>query len=104
MDGGGFDLFSQQPGGGFNFRSQASSSGGAQASRVGVDDLDLNSQAAQAAELFPHLAEYGNLLQGGGDQGELRGRGSSLPPLRAQRTLGCFGIGLKKSNMDFFSI
>ncbi|RLN30161.1 hypothetical protein C2845_PM05G24070 [Panicum miliaceum] len=40
-------------------------------------------------EEFPHLAEYGNFLHGGGggDQG-LSGRESGLPPIRAQRTLG----------------
>ncbi|RLN33445.1 hypothetical protein C2845_PM03G05500 [Panicum miliaceum] len=58
----------------------------------GAAALDLNSQAAAptvAMEEFPHLAEYGNFLHGGGggDQG-LSGRESSLPPIRVQRTLG----------------
>ncbi|RLN07888.1 hypothetical protein C2845_PM11G01910 [Panicum miliaceum] len=88
MEGGSFDLFSQQGGpsaAGFNFLSQGSSSGAAA--------LDLNSQAAAvpaaAMEKFPHLAEYGNFLHGGssGDQG-LSGRESGLPPIRTQRTLG----------------
>ncbi|RLN34199.1 hypothetical protein C2845_PM03G07440 [Panicum miliaceum] len=90
MEGGGFDLFSQQGGpsaAGFNFLSQGSGSGAAA--------LDLNSQAASAPaaamDEFPHLAEYGDFLHGGGgggnDQG-LSGRESGLPPIRAQRTLG----------------
>ncbi|RLN43355.1 hypothetical protein C2845_PM01G47200 [Panicum miliaceum] len=42
--------------------------------------------AAAAIEQFPHLAEYGNILHGGG--GGQGGRESDLPPIRAQRTLG----------------
>ncbi|BAS73828.1 Os01g0693600 [Oryza sativa Japonica Group] len=92
MDPNGFDFFSQDPissAAGNIWSSQPSASGPSHGSvpRAGVDTLDLNTQAASGQE-FPHLHEYGAFLQGGGEEGAGRGRGSGLPPIRAPRSLG----------------
>lgn len=89
----GFNFFSQLPSvlgssaASFNIYSQVSSSSAAHAPRAGLDGLDLNFNL-QGAEEFPHIGEYENYLQSGGDQGGSTTRGSGLPTLRTQRTLG----------------
>lgn len=92
MDPNGFDFFSQDPissAAGNIWSLQPSASGPSHGSvpRAGVDTLDLNTQAASGQE-FPHLHEYGAFLQGGGEEGAGRGRGSGLPPIRAPCSLG----------------
>lgn len=81
----GFNFFSQLPSvlgssaASFNIYSQVSSSSAAHAPRAGLDGLDLNFNL-QGAEEFPHIGEYENYLQSGGDQGEVpRGALVSLP-------------------------
>ncbi|RLN30898.1 hypothetical protein C2845_PM05G16830 [Panicum miliaceum] len=91
MEGGGFDLFSQETmsSGGKVWPSQPSATGPAHtpAPRASLDSLDLNSQAPQGKE-FPHLHDYGAYLQGDGEKRAGRGRGSGLLPPRAPRSLG----------------
>ncbi|BAS72594.1 Os01g0545800 [Oryza sativa Japonica Group] len=78
----GFNFFSQLPSvlgssaASFNIYSQVSSSSAAHAPRAGLDGLDLNFNL-QGAEEFPHIGEYENYLQSGGDQGGSTTRGSA---------------------------
>ncbi|RLM80128.1 hypothetical protein C2845_PM12G15620 [Panicum miliaceum] len=91
MEGGGFDLFSQETLSADSniWPSQPSATGPAHAPApcVGLDSLDLNSQAPQGEE-FPHLHDYGVYLRGDDEEGAGRDRGSGLLPPRAPRSLG----------------
>ncbi|RLN30702.1 hypothetical protein C2845_PM05G28050 [Panicum miliaceum] len=91
MEGGGFNLFSQETlsAGGNVWPSQPSATGPthAPALRAGLDSLGLNSQEPQGEE-FPHLHDYGVYLRGDDEEGAGRGRGSGLLPPPAPRSLG----------------
>ncbi|RLN40809.1 hypothetical protein C2845_PM01G14200 [Panicum miliaceum] len=91
MEGGCFDLFSQEPlsAGSNVWPSQPSATGPAHAPapRAGLDSLDLNSQMPQGEE-FPHLHDYDTYLRGNSEEGAGRSRGSGLLPPRAPRSLG----------------
>ncbi|RLN40694.1 hypothetical protein C2845_PM01G04820 [Panicum miliaceum] len=91
MEGGGFDLFSQEPlsAGSNVWPSQplATDPAHAPAPRAGLDSLDLNSQVPQGEE-FLHLHDYDAYLRGNNMEGAGSGRGSSLFPPRAPRSLG----------------